>query len=165
MNPTAKLTDLANALEFDSPEYTHYFDRDTGRIVTLEESILRAVENGEDEKLVDLADWQQEQVETAKAIVDADIGRFIHPPDKTEFREYSHMQRFIGSLDDAEAAEQLSRAIQGRGAFRYFKDTLYRLGIQDQWYRYRDEAIKRFVVRWAESNDVPYEDDAKEPRL
>jgi hypothetical protein len=33
------------------------------------------------------------------------------------------MERFIGTVENAEAAEQLWRAIKGKGAFRYFKDT------------------------------------------
>ena len=161
MNPTAKLTELMDAIEFDSEELDSYFDRETGRIVRLDQSLMNAVEEGRGEELEDLPAWQQDDIEVAKTIVDARAGRFINPPDKFEFHEYRHMQRFIDSLDDAKAAEQLDRAIHGRGAFRFFKDTLYRLGIQDQWYRYRDEAIKRFVIEWAEANNVPYEDDTK----
>jgi hypothetical protein len=52
------------------------------------------------------------------------------------------MEEFIGSVADADAAEQLGRATRGKGAFRHFKDTLHRLSLQDQWYRYRDEAMK-----------------------
>jgi hypothetical protein len=62
-------------------------------------------------------------------------------------------------LSDQETADQLWRAIKGKGAFRYFKDTLHRLGIQDEWYRCRDEAIKKFVIGWAEANHVLYEDN------
>jgi hypothetical protein len=161
MSPTAKLTELMESLEFESEEHASYFDRDVGQIVMLEKRILHAVEEGNEEGLANLPGWQQAEVETAKAIRDARAGRFIDPPGKFEFNEYRHMQQFIDSLDDSEAAEQLSCSIHGRGAFRYFKDTLYRLGIQDQWYCYRDEAMRQFVIEWAESNDVPCEDDTK----
>jgi hypothetical protein len=69
------------------------------------------------------------------------------------------MERFIRDLSDQDAVEQLWRAIKGRGAFRHFKDTAARLGLLHQWYDYRDDAMKRFVIDWAEANDVPYEDD------
>jgi hypothetical protein len=65
-------------------------------------------------------------------------------------------------LPDVKAAEELWRAIKGHGAFHHFKDALYRLGIQDQWFGYRDQAIKAFVIGWAEANNVPYEDDIKD---
>jgi hypothetical protein len=85
--------------------------------------------------------------------------RFIDAPDPSEFHEYRHMEEFIESLPDPQAAEQLWRAIGGQDAFRHFKDTLHRLGLQDQWYRHRDEAMKQFVIKWAEANNVAYEDD------
>lgn len=162
MNPPAKLSDLIQAIEFDSQEYNARFDRATGRIVVVEESILSALEEGEEDPSIDAPDWQKEEIEIARAIVADDGKRFIDAPDKFDFHEYRHMERFIRTLPDGEAAEQLGRAIKGRGAFRHFKDTLYRLAIQDQWYCYRDQALRKFVIEWAETNEVPFEDDIKE---
>jgi hypothetical protein len=157
----AKLSDLVEALEFDLPEHCTQYDRETGRLVTVEESVLRDVENGEVEALASLAEWQKEEVEIARAIL-ADSGdRFIDPPDKFEFHEYRQMKRFIGAVEGAAAAEELWRAIKGKGAFRCFKDTLHRLGLQDQWYRYREGAMKEFVIAWAEHNQVAYTDDIR----
>ena len=161
MNPLAKLSDLMDALEFESVDRRSYFDRHTGRIVSVADSILSAVEEGEDEALRRLTDWQKEEVETARAIVNHSGDRFIDTPSKFEFNEYNHRERFIRALPDVKAVEQLRRAIKGHGAFHHFKDTLYRLGIQDQWFGYRDEAIKAFVIGWAKAHDVPYEDDIK----
>ena len=53
------------------------------------------------------------------------------------------------------------RAIKGKGAFRYFKDTARRLGLLDQWYQYRDAAVKEYVLAWAEANEVTVEDDTQ----
>ncbi len=163
MRATAKLSDLVDALESESPDYVVRYDREMGRIVMVEESVLRSVEEGDEEALPDLPQWQHQQVEIARAMV-ADTGeRFIAPPDRFSFHEYRHMERFIRSLPDESAAEQLYRAIKGKGAFRYFKDTLHRLGLQDQWYQYRDNAMKEFVIDWAKDNNVPYEDDPRAP--
>ncbi len=162
MNPLAKLSELTDALEFESVDRRTYFDQHTGRIVSVEDRILSAVEEGKDEALTNVPDWQKEEVETARAIVNHSGDRFIDPPGKFEFNEYRHMERFIGALPDAEAAEQLWRAIKGHGAFHHFKDTLYRLGIQDQRFGYRDKAMKEFVIGWADANNVPYEDDIKD---
>lgn len=80
-------------------------------------------------------------------------------PDKFDFHEYRHMERFIGTVENADAAEQLWRAIKGKGAFRYFKDTASRLGVLERWFQYREEATRELVVSWAEANNVPVEDD------
>ncbi len=37
------------------------------------------------------------------------------------------MENFIYQLDDENKSSRLERAIRGKGAFRYFKDTLYDL--------------------------------------
>ena len=159
MNQPAKLSDLIEALEFDSPMHIMYFDRQTGRVVSVDRDVMSGVEEGDEEQLQGLPDWQKEEVEIARAILDYDGDRFIDAPNKFEFHEYRHMERFIGTVENEKAAEELWRAIRGRGAFRYFKDTADRLGLLDRWFRYRDGAMKEFVIAWAEANNVPFDDD------
>lgn len=97
----------------------------------------------------------------SRAIVSDNGGRFIDAPDKFDFHEYRQMELFIASLTARGAAAQLSEAIRGSGAFRMFRSTLRRLGLEDRWYRYRAEAMKQFVIEWAEANHVTWEDDLK----
>jgi hypothetical protein len=160
MKPT-KLSELIEALEFDSDEHATRVDLQNGGVVRLPHSLLAAVEEGDEDATDSLADWEKEEVEVARAIVEDSGERFVAAPDKFDFHEYRQMERFIGTVENAEAAEQMWRAIKGKGAFRYFKDTASRLGVLDQWYRYRDEAVKEYVIGWAEANNVPYEDDLK----
>jgi hypothetical protein len=161
MNPSAKLSELMETLEFELEESVTRFDRQTGRIVSVDRHILGAFEEGEEDELGELPDWQEEQLEIAKAVA-ADTGeRFIDAPDKFDFHEYRHMERFIGTVESTPAAEELWRAIKGKGAFRFFKDTARRLGLLDQWYQYRDAAVKEHVLAWAEANEVTVEDDTQ----
>jgi hypothetical protein len=153
---------LIDPLEFDSPEHVMRYDRQTGRIVSVEQGILRAIEEGQQDELGDLPEWQKDEVEIAQAIAEDDGQRFINAPDKFDFHEYRQMEGFIGSIEVPEVAEQLWRAIRGKGAFRHFKDTARRLGLLERWYRYRDNAMKEYVIAWAEANNVPYEDDLKD---
>jgi len=156
-----KLSELIEALEFDSDSQVTRVDLQNGCVVSVSADVLRAVEEDDEEAFQDLPDWQKAEVEMARAIV-ADSGeRFVDAPDKFDFHEYRHMERFVGTVENAEAAEQLWRAIKGKGAFRYFKDTASRLGLLERWYRYRDDAMKEFVVAWAEGREVPFEDDVK----
>ena len=157
-----KLSELIEALEFDFEEISAFVDLEDGCVVTVQSSLLSDLEEGDEEALSDVPDWQKDEVEIARAIV-ADSGkRFVAPPDKYEFHEYRQMERFIGTVRNSAAADQLSQAIKGKGAFRYFKDTADRLGLLNQWFQYRGDAMKEFVVEWAEDNSVPYEDDVKD---
>jgi hypothetical protein len=164
MNPPAKLSELIMALDMPTEEFRTYFDRKTGTLVSVESIMLSSLEDGEEENPDDFSDWQKEEYETAREIVADDSGRFIPPPDKYEFHEYRVMEEFIRSIEDKKAANQLWRAIDGRGAFRYFKDTLHRLGIQQLWYDYLEEAQREFVIEWAEENGVVIEYDLRKSR-
>ena len=47
-------------------------------------------------------------------------------------------------------------ALRGRGAFRYFKATVRRLGIADDWYAFRDQAFEEIAVAWCEDNGIAF---------
>ena len=81
MKPT-KLSGLIEALEFDSDERVTRVDLQDGCVVTVELSLLSALDEGDDETPPDLPDWQQPEWETARAIA-ADSGeRFVPTPDR-----------------------------------------------------------------------------------
>ena len=50
----------------------------------------------------------------------------------------------------------LHRAIKGSRAFRRFKEGVHRFDIADEWYRYKDEAIRNIAKRWYEENNIEY---------
>src|SRR5207302_2796355 len=69
---------------------------------------------------------------------------------------YQWMVDFVDELvapADEHAAEKLSMALHGKGAFRRFKDTLHRLDEQwlQAWYQYRDKRLKAAVDEWVEN--------------
>lgn len=162
MSARAKLSDLIEALAFDSEFHRTWFDRQTARSVIVSEEVMTALEQGDEEALNESPDWQKEEIAIGREVfADGEGNRFIDAPNKFEFHEYHHMEKFIRSLPDETIAEQLWRAIKGKGAFRYFKDTLHRLGIEQQWYEYRENAMKEFVIAWAESNGIAWVDDLK----
>jgi hypothetical protein len=66
-------------------------------------------------------------------------------------------RRSSDAFADLVTADQLWHAIKGRGAFRYFKNTLHRLGIQQSWYDYLEEARREFVIEWAKENNMSFE--------
>lgn len=162
MNPPAKLSNLVDSIEMSTDsECQLYFDRQTGEVISIDQSILSAMEEGDEASLTDIPDWQKPEIEFARAILKDREGRFIDPPDMFDFNEYQHMQWFIETIADRDIAEQLFRSIRGSGAFRKFKNTLYRLHLEDRWYRYRGQAMKEFAIEWAEENNVSYQDDLK----
>jgi len=69
------------------------------------------------------------------------------------------MERFCLSFPDAKVSNALLGSIRGSGAFRRFKDTIYQYRIENDWFKYRDEAYKEFAIAWLESKGIAYSDD------
>ena len=85
----------------------------------VDKSLLTAIEEEDDEKLKKLHEWEKQDIEIAREIINdhGPVDRFITPPNKFEFHEYRQMERFIGTLNDPVADEKLTRAIKGKGRF------------------------------------------------
>lgn len=52
---------------------------------------------------------------------------------------WQDMADFVDGLDDPQAQQRLSRAIEGKGAFRRFRDTIGELDLVDRWLTFRDD--------------------------
>lgn len=149
-----KLDVIIEALEFDLPESNYFYSAVDDCVVMVSDEEFRYAENDTD--LSRLREWQRENVEIAGKILDSDD--FIPLPDKFELNEYGLMERFINGLEDEQVKDELWLAIEGRGAFRRFKDQVIYYGIDEKWYRFRDEAIKTFAKEWCESCNIKYEE-------
>ena len=68
---------------------------------------------------------------------------------------YQWMENFVADMvapKDPQAAEKLSIALMGKGAFRRFKDVLHTLDDkwEQAWYRWRDERLEEAMNKWLE---------------
>jgi hypothetical protein len=62
---------------------------------------------------------------------------------------YRDMAEFIDTVTDPDRADRLGIAIQGRGAFRRFKDTLARWPVElDRWYGFSDDRQRGRARAW-----------------
>ena len=151
---TVKLDDIIEGIEFQSDEVTSYLNKKTGKVVTITDQEFGAAED--DEPLEDFPDWEHENIKTAKEILETDD--YISLPSKFDVHEYAIMERFCLSITDDEIRDIMYGSIKGRGAFRRFKDNIHRFDLADDWYKYRDEAIKQIAVGWCEKNNIEFTD-------
>ena len=63
-----KLSELIEALEFDFEEISAFVDLENGCVVMVQRSVLSDVEEGDEEALSDVPDWEKDEVEIARAI-------------------------------------------------------------------------------------------------
>ncbi len=69
---------------------------------------------------------------------------------------YQDMADFAEAITDEQAGRRLARAIQGKGAFRRFKDKLHEEhpDLLSAWYAFRDARARRRAVQWLADNSL-----------
>jgi hypothetical protein len=145
------LKDIVDALEMQFDESLSVLDLDTGRVETVSRDLLsEADEPGEEEP--DLPDWQEDEWEVANRIVSSD--RFVALPTKFDIHEWSIIEEFSYSVESRPIQADLLNALHGRRAFRFFKDTVRRHGIEKDWFQFRDEALRDIAIEWCEEHQI-----------
>jgi Uncharacterised protein family (UPF0158) len=145
-----KLSDVVDEMQVLGDETSTYLNRLTGEMVTVTAEERRAAEDPEDWDL--LPDWHQEVMPKVKEALESEDYVFL--PGKYQIHEWSIMEQFAHSVADDAASDELLTALHGSGAFRYFKDTVRRLGIVKDWYRFRDEAFKEIARDWLQAKGI-----------
>ena len=154
-----KLSDVIGALDEQSDDVHQYLDRKTGRIQFFMDEELRAAEDADFETPSDDSEGLQEEVSPEVADFLSRQDDFIALPDQFEINEWDMMRDFIGTIKDSKAADRLDRAIHGRGAFRYFKDSIHELGMERQWFDYRNARLREIAIDGCEAERIGYVED------
>jgi len=162
------LRDLVDELQMLSHESNAYLNKVTGKVITLTDDVVAMAEmdNEFEEELEDvnddigseLPDLETQFYQEVKKVLTFDPD-YLKLPSKFEIHEYEIMERFCLSFPDGKVSSVLLGEIRGSGAFRRFKDTIYQYGIENDWFKYRDDAYKEIAIAWLESNDLAYSDD------
>jgi len=149
-----KLSEVVEALEYPD-EWECYLDRRTGEIITVSENERPHLED-DDLKLQTLPDWLRDSVRRVRrALESADL---VELPGKFDIHEWTIMRRFSDAQEEP-ARSELLEAIHGSGAFRLFRRTTERLGLRDAWFRFRDEALKKFAREWLETRGIEFTEE------
>jgi hypothetical protein len=131
-----KLNDVLEALDFVNDETQYYYNMKTEQIVML----MDGMNDEEDAAL--------------REDIDENYEDYIVLPGKYEINEYAMMENFIDELNEEDRQERLYSAIRSKGAFRRFKDSLFDLGLEKNWYQFRDDAYLKIATKWCEKNNI-----------
>ncbi len=77
-------------------------------------------------------------------------------PTKYEINEYQIMVGFIDTIDNEKLKIELQTLIQGKGAFRRFKDYCFESNIIQDWYKYKEQKYKEIAIVWCKQNELEY---------
>ncbi|MBA7679259.1 hypothetical protein ES703_87546 [subsurface metagenome] len=131
------LDELCSAAEDSSYEHEYYLDLETGEILFLSDYM----DDEESEKLRDR--------------IDEEPDRYEQIPKAESHEGYEDMQDFIATVEDEHLAELLDVAINGKGAFRRFKDVLLSYPEErERWFKFKDDRVQGRALEWLDDIDV-----------
>lgn len=125
---------IAECLQMVSEDFRAFYNVETGEIIWISE--LGGI--GE---------------ERLRALED-DTDRYISLPERYEIDEYAMMDEFAYQYPDARISNRLREDLYGSGAFRRFKDSVFRFGIREEWFKYRDEKYRELAEEWCLRNGL-----------
>jgi hypothetical protein len=155
MAVVVSLREMVEEMQLVSSESHAYMNKVSGEFVTIFDEYIAAMDGDEDWS--DRHDWEQEIFDQTKEVLSSDD--YLGLPSQFELHEYDIMESFCLSIPDEKLSDLLLNQIRGSGAFRRFKDTIYRYGIEKDWFRFRADAYKEIAIDWLENNDLAYTDD------
>jgi hypothetical protein len=132
-------TDLETAFERNSPETESFLDTRSGEVVTVTEGAIDYAE-------------QRGKVQTAGEA-------FVRIEPAASREQYKWMERFVAGVTDEPLRERLVIAIDGKGAFRRFKDVLLNYPTErERWFSYRAELLHWAIQKWMEKEQLAPKD-------
>lgn len=118
---------LEDAFENNAPEVHSYLQLGTGEV-------LRVVDGIADPEM--------------HSRISTDAG-YLRVDPVSSREQYRWMERFIPMVEDAELRDKLTQAIDGKGAFRRFKDVLMAHAAErERWFAFRSERLRVFMEAW-----------------
>ncbi len=124
---------LEDAFENNAPEVHSYLNLESGDVVRIVDGVAEPATH---------------------ARIAADPGYMrIDPVSSRE--QYRWMERFIATIEDVELRQKLVAAIDGKGAFRRFKDVLMTYPIdRERWFAFRSERLRIAIESWLEAHGL-----------
>ena len=125
------MDELCSAIDDNSYENVYYLDFETGEIMFLSEYM-------DDEETRELKDQ-----------IEKDLDRYERIPKAESNEGYDDMVDFVATVKDEHLAELLEVAINGKGAFRRFKDVLFNYPDErERWFQFKDDRIEERALEW-----------------
>jgi len=75
-------------------------------------------------------------------------------PDSFEINDKKMMLRFA----QCSSSDELLSTLHGRSLYRRFKDKVYELGLDEEWYKFRDEWYLDAVENWCKRHRLKLDD-------
>ncbi|MEG1001901.1 hypothetical protein [Clostridium sp.] len=141
------LSDVIEAIEFEGELLTHYYNKETGIIIYVEDESTSKYK-AEDFKNIDkFEEWERELIIGLNHLKEHPE-EYIQLPSNEDINEDSMMINFVKSLGDDIA----SNIPEDKSMRKYIED----LGKLSEWYDYRENAEYQLAKDWCIKNNIQF---------
>ena len=159
MAAVVSLQEVVEELDLIGGELKAFLNRKTGELYEATDESLWMAEDDDDNDDDDEVDPLAEEDEVAQKLREIIASPdWIQLPDRQSHDDYRIMERFCLEKCAGETQEKLMSAIQGRGAFRRFKDAINWEGVQESWYAFRKEWLTQEARDWLDAMGIEYKE-------
>jgi hypothetical protein len=142
---------LEDAFENNAPEVHSYLNLDSGDVIRIVDGVA-------------------EPAMHTRIASDTDY-LLVDPVSSRE--QYRWMERYIATVEEPDLRQKLVSSIDGKGAFRRFKDVLMAYPVErERWFSFRSERLKAAMQSWLDAHtlesvareawEVPSADEVKD---
>lgn len=128
-----KLKDVVENLDIVDDNYKAFYSKKTGKVLVASVEDLSIAEDSEEgDDFAKYPEWQRESIKEAIDVIE-NWEDYVELPDRYEINEYGIMEDFCLSLSNERISADMCHSIRGKGAFRRFKNKIYRYGLEHEW--------------------------------
>lgn len=154
--------------------FDYFLDIETGDVIILSEDIISrarsVLQESMDDDMTDyeevifdeeqdIPDWMEDEVELALDIFLNEPERYRRIPERSPNSGFSAMRDFASTLENVSLRNTLENALNGKGAFRGFKDALEQYPKERKlWYGFNAKSARKEIRQWLKSLDIYTED-------
>ena len=124
---------LEDAFENNAPEVHSYLHFDTGEVIRIVDGVA----------------------DPAMHTRIMNDSRYLRIDPVSSREQYRWMERFIATVEEEELRRRLNIAIDGKGAFRRFKDALMSHPVdRERWFAFRSERLRACMESWLTAHGI-----------
>lgn len=124
---------LEDAFENNAPEVHSYLHFDTGEVIRIVDGVA----------------------DPAMHTRIMNDSRYLRIDPVSSREQYRWMERFIATVEDEDLRRRLNVAIDGKGAFRRFKDALMSHPVdRERWFAFRSERLRACMESWLTAHGI-----------
>ena len=146
------LNDVIECIEFEGELLQHYYNKNTGVIIYIEDSSTATYKANDIHNLDNFEEWEKELILSLNDFKE-NPQDYIQLPSHEDINEHGMMIEFCNNIEDTEVKKKI---LNNKDSFRDLRQSIENEGLINNWYDYREDAEKNLAIKWCKDNNIEY---------